>query len=132
MALVKKGSRRITVDGVAYRWRVRGRATYAQGLVWRPLAYAVERAEATGAIMVVTTDQPHPSNWFAISARPVLPADVAGAIRMAHAQGWTPEKPGVPFLLDLSQEFTPPDWPLRAAVEPVKQDLDNAAGTDHR
>ncbi|MFB7740778.1 hypothetical protein ACFXPM_12155 [Streptomyces sp. NPDC059095] len=107
MALVKKGSRRITVDGVAYRWRVRGRATYAQGLVWRPLAYAVERAEVTGAIMVVATNQPHPSNWFEISARPVLPADVAGAIRAAHARGWTPEKPGVPFHLDLSEEFTP-------------------------
>ncbi|MGW8333127.1 hypothetical protein ACWGLE_35155 [Streptomyces sp. NPDC055897] len=109
MALVKKGSRRITVDGVAYRWRVRGRPTYAHGLGWRPLAYAVEQAETSGTTLVVTTNQPHPGNWFEIPARPVLPAEVADTIRMARATGWTPEKPGSPFLLDQSQEFTPAD-----------------------
>ncbi|XIE81532.1 hypothetical protein AB6O49_34030 [Streptomyces sp. SBR177] len=45
MALVRKGSRRITVDGVTYRWRLRGRPTYAQGMTWSPLTYAVDHAE---------------------------------------------------------------------------------------
>lgn len=41
MALVRKGSRLITVDGVTYRWRLRGRPTYDQGRTaltegWRP------------------------------------------------------------------------------------------------
>lgn len=105
MALVKKGSRRITVDGVTYRWRIRGRPTYGQGLVWSPLTYAVEQRGTPGTTLVVITGQPHPGNWFEIPARPVLPSEVAAAIRTARARGWTPEEPGSPFLLDQSQGF---------------------------
>lgn len=108
MALVKKGSRSITVDSVTYRWRVRGRATYDQGLGQRPLSYAVEHADTPGTTLVVTTNQPHPSNWLDIPANPVLPAHVADAIRAARAKGWVPEEPGSPFLLDQSEGFTPP------------------------
>ncbi|MFI6850493.1 hypothetical protein OG535_40265 [Kitasatospora sp. NBC_00085] len=111
MALVRRGSRRITVDGVTYRWRVRGRVTYTRGLVWRPLAYAVEQDGTSGTTLVVTTNQPHPSNWFGISARAILPSDVAASIRKARAKGWTPEKPGSPFRLDQSQGFSSADGP---------------------
>ncbi|MFI6334298.1 hypothetical protein [Streptomyces sp. NPDC050535] len=109
MALVRKGSRRIAVDGISYRWRVRGRATYGRGLAWCPLAYAVEQDETSGTTLVVTTNQPHPSNWFGIPARAVLPAEVAATIRTARAKGWTPEKPGIPFRLDQSEGFIPAD-----------------------
>ncbi|MDR3083830.1 MAG: hypothetical protein LBV60_23430 [Streptomyces sp.] len=78
MALVKKGSRRILVDGITYRWRVRGRPTYSQGLVWSPLTYAVAHFEHPGTTLIVTTGQPHPSNWFAASAEPILPATNCG------------------------------------------------------
>jgi hypothetical protein len=77
MALARRGSRRITVDGVTYRWRVRGRVTYARGLAWHPLTYAIEQDGTSGTTLVVTTNQPHPSNWFGIPGRAVLPADVA-------------------------------------------------------
>lgn len=43
MALVKKGSRLITVNGTTYRWRLRGRPTYGQGVVQSPLTFAVEQ-----------------------------------------------------------------------------------------
>ncbi|MGW5776425.1 hypothetical protein [Streptomyces sp. NPDC003863] len=105
MALVKKGSRLITVDGTAYRWRVRGRPTYDQGLVRSPLTYAVEHAEASGATLVVATDQPHPSNWFGTQGGPILPSQVAVSIRTALADGWSPECPGSPFHLDQSAGF---------------------------
>ncbi|MCX4825680.1 hypothetical protein OG883_38715 [Streptomyces sp. NBC_01142] len=105
MALLKKGSRRITVDGTTYRWRLRGRPTYDQGLVWSPLTYAVEHAETPGTTLVIATNQPHPSNWFGTRANPVLPSDVADSIRTAHANGWTPERPGSPFHLDQSEGF---------------------------
>lgn len=81
MALVRKGSRRIVVDGTAYRWRLRRRPTYSQGLAWSPCTFAVEHADAPGTTLVVTTNQPHPSNWVGREAKPVLPADVAEAIR---------------------------------------------------
>lgn len=44
MALVRKESRRIVVDGTAYRWRLRGRPTYFQRLSWSPYTFAVEHA----------------------------------------------------------------------------------------
>ncbi|MFF5284375.1 hypothetical protein [Streptomyces sp. NPDC013171] len=105
MAMVKKGSRLITVDGTAYRWRVRGRPTYEQGLVRSPLTYAVEHAEASGTTLVVTTNQPHPSNWFGTQGSPILPAQVADSVRTALTNGWTPKSPGSPFHLDLSAGF---------------------------
>jgi hypothetical protein len=109
MALVRKGSRPIVVDDVTYRWRIRRRPTYAQGLGWKPLSYAVEQADTPGAILVVTTDLSHPNNWLNIAAKAVLPTDVTIAIRAARTQGWTPDKPGSPFLLDLARDRTPVD-----------------------
>ncbi|MER6448044.1 hypothetical protein [Streptomyces venezuelae] len=105
MALVKKGSRLITVDGTAYRWRLRSRPTYGRGLVMSPLAYAVEHAEDPGTTLVVTTGRPHPGNWLGRPGSPVLPAEVADGIRTALAGGWQPGNPGSPFRLDRSEGF---------------------------
>ncbi|MET9153254.1 hypothetical protein ABZX82_18565 [Streptomyces griseoflavus] len=107
MALVRKGSRRIVVDGTAYRWRLRGRPTYSQGLVRSPCTFAVERADTRGATLLVTTDQPHPSNWMGREAEPVRPSRVAAAVRLALRDGWTPTAPGSAFHLDHSAGFTP-------------------------
>jgi hypothetical protein len=83
MALGRKGARRIVVDGTVYRWRLRPRPTYFQGLAWSPCTFAVEHADTPGTTLVVTTNQPHPSNWIGREARAVLPADVAQAIERA-------------------------------------------------
>ncbi|MDX3241486.1 hypothetical protein [Streptomyces sp. ME18-1-4] len=107
MALVRKGSRRIVVDGTAYRWRLRGRPTYFQGLAWTPCTFAVEHADTPGMTLLVITNQQHPSNWFGHEATPVLPSDVAQAIQLALREGWTPTAPGSPFHLDQSADFTP-------------------------
>ncbi|MET4648282.1 hypothetical protein ABID95_008054 [Streptomyces atratus] len=87
MALVREGSRGIIVDGTAYRWRLRGRPTYFQGLVWSPCTFAVEYADTPGTTLVVTTGQPHPSNWIGREATPVLPFGVAKAIELAFREG---------------------------------------------
>jgi hypothetical protein len=102
MALGKKGSRRIIVDGVTYRWRLRRRPTYSQALCWSPCTYAVEHADQPGSTLVVTTDHPHPSNWVTAQAVSVRPTDVADSIRMALARGWVPSSHGSPFLLNRS------------------------------
>ncbi|WUP91606.1 hypothetical protein OHT77_24125 [Streptomyces sp. NBC_00252] len=106
MALVRKGSRRIVVDGMVYRWRLGGRPTYFQGMAWSPCTFAVEHA-APGVTLVVATDQPHSNNWFGREAEPVLPSGVAAAVRLARREGWTPTAPGSPFHLDQSAGFTP-------------------------
>ncbi|WP_432013701.1 hypothetical protein [Streptomyces cucumeris] len=107
MALVRKGARRIVVDDTAYRWRLRRKPTYPQGLAWSPCTYAVEHADVPGTTLVVTTNQPHPSNWPGRAAKPTLPSDVADAIRHALDAGWSPTLPGHPFHLDQSTGFTP-------------------------
>ncbi|WP_413758259.1 hypothetical protein [Streptomyces sp. MMBL 11-3] len=80
MALVRKGSRRIVVDGTAYRWRLQGRPTYSQALAWSPRTYAVKHAETPGMTLVVTTDQPHPSNWIGREADDAAPNRTASSI----------------------------------------------------
>ncbi|MFE2640782.1 hypothetical protein ACFXKF_39715 [Streptomyces scopuliridis] len=107
MALGRRGARRIVVDGTAYRWRLRRRPTYFQGLAWSPCTFAVEHADSPGTMLVVTTNQPHPSNWLGRDAKPVLPSGVAKAIQRALDKGWTPTAPGSPFHLDQSAGFTP-------------------------
>jgi hypothetical protein len=108
MALNHKGSRRIIVDRVAYRWRLRRKPTYSQALCWSPLTYAVEHADNSGSTLVVTTNQAHSNNWFERESQPVLPCDVNQAIRLALSRGWSPTAPGSPFQLDLSEGFTAP------------------------
>jgi len=100
MALVKKGSRRIVVDGRAYRWQLRGRPSYGQALCETPCTFAVEDNDQPGRTLVVTTHQPHSSNWFDRPAEPILPAEVARTIRLALERGWNPAGRGAPFLLD--------------------------------
>lgn len=107
MALVRRGSRRIVVDGTVYRWRLRGRPTYFQGLAWSPCTFAVEHADTPGTTLVVTTDQPHPSNWIGREAEPVRPCGVAAAVRLALREGWTPTALGFAFHLDQSVGFSP-------------------------
>lgn len=105
MTLVRKGSRRITVDGTDYRWRIRGRPTYAQGLCEFPMNFAVELAEAPGQTLVVATQHPHPSSWLSTAPPvPVTPAVVSTAIRSALAQGWTPDSRGSAFHMKLSPQ----------------------------
>lgn len=107
MALGRKGTRRIVVDGTVYRWRLRRRPTYSQALCWSPCTYAVEHADRPGTTLVVTTNQPHLNNWLGGSGNSVLPSDVANAIASALRQGWVPTRAGSPFHLDQSAGFSP-------------------------
>ncbi|MGF0170198.1 hypothetical protein ACQF36_06610 [Streptomyces sp. Marseille-Q5077] len=57
--------------------------------------------------LVVTTGQPHPSNWIGREAEPVLPSSVAAAVRLALHMGWTPTATGSAFHVEQSPGFTP-------------------------
>jgi hypothetical protein len=105
VTLVKKGSRYLDIDGTTYRWRLRGRPTYSQGIGESPMTFAVELAENPGSTLVVTTNQPHTANWFRAPANPILPSHVAHAVHIAIAQGWRPEQRGSAFQLDQSAGF---------------------------
>ncbi|WP_199562471.1 hypothetical protein [Micromonospora deserti] len=102
MTLASKGSRRIVVDGVAFRWTVRRRPTYSQANGWSPLTFVAELAEEPGAVLVVSLPYAHPGNWIGYASAPVRPATVAAGIREALTGGWQPAKPGPAFELTLA------------------------------
>ena len=98
MAMRKTGSRRLVVDGVAYRWRIRKRATYGQsGYGCGTLNVAVELAEAPGSVLVLHTDRPHPADWGTKHVVAVCPSDVVVWVREALTAGWLPPHPGPQF-----------------------------------
>jgi hypothetical protein len=121
MALTKKGSRLITVDGVVYRWRVRGRPTYAQALCQRPITLAVERADCEGSVLLVSMAQSHPSNWLGGPAVPAIPSTVATVVRQALADGWRSSAPAAAFHVAMH-----PRWP--AASGGQGRDSSTASG----
>ncbi|MFE6056755.1 hypothetical protein ACFQ6N_38970 [Kitasatospora sp. NPDC056446] len=101
MALAKKGSRRIVVDGVEYRWRLSSRHWCCD---YDPstLGYAVEDAERPGTTLVVETGRPSVFEPGPTPAELVLPREVAAGIRAARSDGWTPRRDGSPFKLHFS------------------------------
>ncbi|MFF8015597.1 hypothetical protein [Streptomyces sp. NPDC007929] len=107
MALNQKGSRRIAVDGIEYRWQIRRKPSYMQGLCWTLMTYAVEAASDSqpGTTLIVTSGQAPPSNWVGVETEPIRPAHVAVGIRAARDQGWDPTRVGSPFQLDRSAGF---------------------------
>lgn len=126
MSLPKTGSRRIVVDGVAYRWRIRPRPSTSQGDFGADLTLAAEREDSGGAILVVRVNAPRPDSPMSSRMAPtvVMPADVARYIRAARDSGWTPDMPGSPFQLSTSSTgHAPPasDEVLRFHNEEVER-----------
>ncbi|MGW2543713.1 hypothetical protein ACWC5I_23260 [Kitasatospora sp. NPDC001574] len=100
VALAKKGSRRIVVDGVEYRWRVsRKPCCDYDGIT---LGYMVEDAACPGTTLVVETGRPAVLEPNMLPSEVVLPREVAAGIRAARSNGWTPGSNGSPFKLHLS------------------------------
>ncbi|WP_196442995.1 hypothetical protein [Planomonospora sp. ID67723] len=103
MAIPKKGSRLITVDGATYRWRIRRRPTYCQGNSWGPLTFAVEAAERPGRVLLVSLPCSRPDAWSGERAMAVRPALVAETVRTALKRGWEPQQAGSALVLDLDE-----------------------------
>ncbi|MER7766866.1 hypothetical protein [Kitasatospora sp. NPDC096140] len=101
MALAKKGSRRIVVDGVEYRWRV-SRKHWCCDYDGGTLGYRVEDASSPGTTLVVETGRRAVLEPSPVPAELVLPREVAAGIRAALSDGWTPRSDGSPFKLHLS------------------------------
>lgn len=93
--------RAITVDGVGYRWKVRPKPTYSEGLGHGPLRFAVEHADG-GATLLVSLPVLRPDNWIAPVPFAVRPSLVADAIRVAR--GWDPRASGPVFEMALPED----------------------------
>lgn len=146
MAIPKSGARRIIVDAIAYRWRIRPRPTTNQTDFGGDLTVAVEQKGTKGAVLLVRVDASRPDcDYHSNSpAAIVLPAHVAGYIRLARASGWISDRPGSPFYLQVpSTDRTPPqpraeleiareESDRRSALEDLIQKLKHAAEDEER
>lgn len=101
MALPRKGTRAIEVDGVRYRWLVRRKPTYGQAIGESGLTVAIERA-SPGATLLVELDEHRPDAWLDPGAVSVTPRDVGAFVRVAIARGWDPASHGPTFVLRVS------------------------------
>ena len=97
MTVRKRGSRRIVVDGVAYRWKFPRRlADQEEDLpgVW----VVAQRVEPEGSqLLLVFPSRHHMSGPNAGLGRPVLPSDVVAGIKAALIAGWQSHEPGKQF-----------------------------------
>jgi len=96
MALAKRSSRTITVDGARYRWAV----SPDSGYMW----LVVERADRPGQRLracFAYHDFVQPDGLVTGQLRPVSPGVVRAVVLHALANGWRPEQRGLkPFQVD--------------------------------
>lgn len=104
MAIPKKKSRPIEVDGQRYRWRVRHRPTRAQRAGRSPLLLAVEAERARGQVMLAPLPCEHPASGLRSQA--LTPGGVAQLVRAALEEGWTPDAPGKPYSLSPARAWS--------------------------
>lgn len=102
MSIARKGSRRILVESTGYRWAIRPRPTYCQGLAQGNLRFAVELEEGGRTTLLVTMGAARPDNWMMAEASVITPSIVERAIRLALQQGWRPGEAG--SALELSMQ----------------------------
>jgi hypothetical protein len=106
VAVRKKGSRRIVVDGVVYLWRFPRRQTQSQEDGWPGLAVTANRVDCPrGSLLIAFPQRFHLSGPVGqIPPRPVVPSDVAAGIRAALAAGWVADRPGKQFVLRVPEQ----------------------------
>ncbi|MBV7270619.1 hypothetical protein [Winogradskyella luteola] len=98
MAIPKKGTRKIVVNKLNFRWLIRKKATYTQsdyGI--GKLHVAIELEENPGTSLFIYTDRNHPKDIGTEIVNPVKPSDIAKWIQQALELGWNPSKSGTPF-----------------------------------
>ncbi|GGO07085.1 hypothetical protein [Microbispora bryophytorum] len=104
MAIPKQGSRLITVNDSVFRWRVRRKPTYCQGNSWGPMTFAVELADASSRVLLVSLPCSRPDAWLGERTMAIRPALVTAVIRTALGHGWDPQQAGNAFELALTDK----------------------------
>lgn len=98
MAIPKKGSRTVTVDGVRFRWRIRRQPTYCEGAFACHFSIVVERSEPPSrCVLLLKAAFPRPDNWLGHAAGTITPRMITASIKHALSNGWKPEQAGSAF-----------------------------------
>ena len=92
MAIPKKGSRKIVVDGVEYRWRVRWKPSYSQAIGETNLTAAIELYENPQSILSITFPWVRYDAWIGAAEHPITPKLIENCVLNALVQGWKPDQ----------------------------------------
>lgn len=103
MTIPSTGSRNIKIANAEFRWRVRDRATYLQGIAVSNLTVAIESSHPRGQTLHLILPTLRCDNWLFHPSYVVTPADVARWIPLAVERGWVPNQPGPTFRLMLTE-----------------------------
>jgi len=97
MTIPKKGSRKIVVDNVEYRWRIRSNPTYTQGAFGDNMTAAVELYQEPKSVLIISFPWMRCDNWLGDPISPVTPKHIEASIRQAIIEGWQPNIKGSAF-----------------------------------
>lgn len=108
MGLIKKGSRKITVDGIVYRWRYPPKPNQNHEDAYPGVVVTVQQLDCNdGSILALNFNRYHMSGaWGEPKLRkPVLPSEIARCICEAIKTGWQSNVPGKQFILDVREHW---------------------------
>ncbi|MCP5500484.1 MAG: hypothetical protein H7A25_11310 [Leptospiraceae bacterium] len=88
MSIPKKGSRKIIVNNIEFRWRVRHKPTYLQGAFGHIATAAIELFEHPVSVLLVKFPFARCDNWLGISSLAITPALLERVINKAIEEGW--------------------------------------------
>ena len=94
MAIPKKGSRKIVVDNVLYRWRIRWKPSYSQECQDNCLCAAAEIYENPQSALHIAFPWARYKLYSSFNVEPVTPRHIELMIRKALEKGWQPNKNG--------------------------------------
>jgi hypothetical protein len=98
MAIRKRGSKRIAVDGILYLWQVRKRKTPEQGIGTGKTTLVIAAVLKPSRTLIIPLERTYDNYWLDFKlTQPILPNEVEQWIRQAVAQGWQPLEAGKPF-----------------------------------
>jgi hypothetical protein len=104
MTIPKKGSRKIIVDNIEYRWRVRHKGTYMQDVFESFLTASVELYENPQNALLVEFPWVRFDAYIGDAKQPVTPKLIESCIKTALSQGWKPNEKGKTFQLNYEKQ----------------------------
>jgi len=108
MAIPKKGSRKIEVGGIVYRWSIRKKPTYCQGNEWTNLKAVVELFENPVSILSIDFMNYRNDSWLTDTKVNISPIDISDCILKSINLGWVASNSG-----DYQIESEPHNKPLK-------------------
>ncbi|MFN8577026.1 MAG: hypothetical protein U0354_09235 [Candidatus Sericytochromatia bacterium] len=99
MSIPKKGSRKIVVENINYRWTIRKNATYSQSCFGTNLLVAVELFEVPSCTLSINFPNTRFDNLVKgnENSKIITPKLIEYCIKDAINKGWEPDKNGVTF-----------------------------------